>query len=130
MRETNEPRKGQFLRSTSGAGTALAFAILLLVVDLVPSHRTVNGMPLWMRMSLIPLFLVAVGIAIWRIRSLWESLFLSIFAADIALKGILPPTCQAYFRSTISPILWFVAAVIAASVLLMSRRKQNTSNPR
>jgi hypothetical protein len=114
----------RFLHGPGNASVALVVAVLLLLMDLVPLHRTVSITPVWMkdgmRDVLIPLLVAAMTVVIWRIRSLWESVFLGVFVADIAFKGMLFAEAQSFFRGTVSPLLWGVAALIAAGLLISS----------
>jgi hypothetical protein len=120
MRPNNSNREERFLHGRGSASVALGVAVLLLLMDLVPLHRTVNSEPSWIKEIVIPLFIVAMGAVIWRIRNLWESLFLGIFVADISLKGLLPSPLLSVFRSSVSPFLWCAAAAIAGGLLISS----------
>src|ERR1700722_15754323 len=120
MRPKTSHREERVLHGRGNASVALGVAVLLLVMDFVPLHRTVNSEPSWIREIVTPLSIVAMGAVIWRTRSLWESSFLGIFVADISLKGLLPVATRSVFRSTVSPFLWGAAAAIAAGLLISS----------
>ena len=115
----------RFLHGRRSAGVALGIAVLLLTMDLVPLHGTMSRMPSWMTVPLTALFTAAMAVVIWRIRSLWESIFLGIFVIDISLKASLPSEAQSLFRSTVSPFLWCAAAAIAAGMVVSSPKEQS-----
>ena len=123
IRPNSAGGNARFLHGRGPASVALGIAVVLLIMDLVPMHRTVSGMPSWMKNVLIPIFIAAMAVVIWRIHSLWESLFLGIFVADISLKGSLPPESQSFFRGVVSPFLWCAAAAIAAGLLISSLKE-------
>src|SRR5258708_5138704 len=123
MHPNTSRENARFLHGRGSASVALGIAVLLLVMDFVPVPGTVSSMPSWMKAVLIPLFIAAMAVAIWQIRSLWESIFLGIFTADLSLKGSLPPESQSVFRSTVSPFLWCAAAAIAAGLLVSALKE-------
>src|SRR5258708_35613145 len=87
MHPNTSRENARFLHGRGSASVALGIAVLLLVMDFVPLPSTVSSTPSWMKAVLIPLFIAAMAVAIWQIRSLWESIFLGIFTADLSLKA-------------------------------------------